>query len=275
MESTRAARRTIAQTFEELGRRKQIGLVAFIPAGYPDLATTAAVLPALEKAGASVIEIGFPFSDPIADGPTIQAAFTQTLTRGLKVTQIFATVAQVRDQLSLPLVAMVTYSIVFRYGLEKFVAEAKKCGFDGLILPDLPPPEAQRVCQTVRAGGLDTILLIAPTTTLERRREIASLSSGFVYYLSVSGITGERDQLPADLSANVQQIKSLTDRPVCVGFGIHRAAQVAQLASVADGAIVGSAFVKRMQQHASEGADAIAKHLADYTRELMSQSERS
>ena len=272
MESTRAARRSIRQTFEELAARRRIGLVAFIPAGYPDLATTEAVLPALEQAGADVIEIGFPFSDPIADGPTIQAAFTETLTRGLKVNQIFATVAAARQKVSLPLVAMVTYSIVFRYGLEKFVAEAKKSGFDGLILPDLPPPEAQRVCDTVRAGGLDTTLLIAPTTTPQRRKEIAALSSGFIYYLSVSGITGERDQLPADLSENVKQIKNLTDKPVCVGFGIHRPAQVAQLAGVADGAIVGSAFVKRMQQHASEGAQAIAQHLAGYTRELMSQS---
>ena len=272
MESTRAARRTIAQTFDELRQHKRIGLVAFIPAGYPNLATTQAALPALEQAGASVIEIGFPFSDPIADGPTIQAAFTETLARGLKVNEIFGTVAAVRDKLSLPLVAMVTYTIVFRYGLEKFVSEAKNSGFDGLILPDLPPPEAQRVCETVRAGGLDTTLLVAPTTTPQRRKEIASLSSGFVYYLSVSGITGERDQLPTDVAENVKQIKSFTDRPVCVGFGIHRPIQIAQLFGVADGAIVGSAFVKRMKEHASEGAEAIAQHLSDYARHLLAWS---
>lgn len=269
MNSTRAQRRTISQTFAELRRQKQIGLVAFIPAGYPDLATTAAVLPALEEAGASVIEVGFPFSDPIADGPTIQAAFTETLRSGLKVDQIFATVASVSGQMSTPMVAMITYSIVFRYGLERFVAAAKAAGFEGLILPDLPPPEAQRVCETVRAGDLETILLVAPTTTAERRAEIARLSSGFIYYLSVSGITGERDQLPADLAEKVRQIKQVTDKPVCVGFGIHRPQQIAQLATVADGAIVGSAYVKRMQQHAGEGPEAIARALADYTRELL------
>jgi tryptophan synthase alpha chain len=246
-------------------------LVAFIPAGFPDLATTAAVLPALEAAGTSVIEIGFPFSDPIADGPTIQAAFTQTLARGLKVEQIFSTVASVRDQVSLPLVAMVSYSIVFRYGLQRFVADAKTAGFNGLILPDLPPPEAQRICDRVREGGLDTILLIAPTTAPSRRAEIARLSSGFVYYLSVSVITGERDQLPVDLADNLRQIKGVTNQPVCVGFGIHRPAQMAQLAPIAEGAIVGSAFVKRMHQHLNEGPERIAEVMGDYARELLTQ----
>jgi len=272
MTSTGVSRQTIAQAFADLRAQKKVGLVAFIPAGYPDLATTAAILPALEQGGANVIEIGFPFSDPIADGPTIQAAFTQTLSKGLKIADIFSTVSAARPNLSIPLVAMVSFSIVFRYGVERFVANARAAGFDGLILPDLPPPEAQRVCETVRAGGLDTILLVAPTTTTQRRKEITSLCSGFVYYLSVSGITGERDQLPADLSENLRQLRSVTDRPVCVGFGIHRPAQVAQLAGLAEGAIVGSAFVKRMQQHAAQGKDAIAKHLREYAAELMGKS---
>jgi tryptophan synthase alpha chain len=259
----------IQRAFQSLRQRQQIALMPFVPAGYPDLAATAAVLPAIEAAGASLIEIGIPFSDPIADGPTIQAAFTEALAKKLKVADIFATVAQVRPRVSIPLVAMVSYSIVFRYGLGRFLSEMKAAGFDGLILPDLPPPEAQRVCDTVRAAGIDTILLVAPSTTSERRREIARLSSGFVYYLSVAGITGERDRLPADLEANVRELKSLTDRPVCVGFGIHKAEQAAQLAKVADGAIVGSAIVTRMKQHAGEGAEGIAKVVGDYCRELL------
>ncbi|HWE92967.1 MAG TPA: tryptophan synthase subunit alpha [Tepidisphaeraceae bacterium] len=274
MNPTRAARRTIRQTFDELKERRQIGLVPFIPAGYPDLATTAAVLPALESAGASVIEVGFPFSDPIADGPTIQESFTAALEKKLKIADIFATIAGARPGISLPLVAMVSYSIVFRFGVAKFVAEARSAGFDGLIVPDLPPPEAQRICDTIRAGGLDTILMVAPTTAPGRRAEIARLSSGFVYYLSVSGITGERDQLPADLAENVRQLKGLTDRPVCVGFGISQPRHVAQLTGMADGAIVGSAVVKRMKAHCNEGPAAIARVLGDYTRELLGEPAR-
>ncbi len=241
----------------------------FVPAGYPNLEATAALLPAIEAGGASLIEIGIPFSDPIADGPTIQAAFTDALKKKLKVVDVFRTIAQTRGKISIPLVAMVSYSIVFRYGLERFLADAKTSGFDGLILPDLPPPEAQLVCQTVRAAGLETILLVAPSSSPQRRKEIADLCSGFVYYLSVSGITGERDRLPADLPGNVGELKRLTDRPVCVGFGIHKAEQVAELAKVADGAIVGSAIVSVMRQHLNEGPRAIAAAVEKYCRELL------
>ncbi|MGH7214556.1 MAG: tryptophan synthase subunit alpha [Tepidisphaeraceae bacterium] len=269
--TTASPRPGIAQTFAALREQGRIGLVAFIPAGYPDLATTAAVLPELERGGASVIEIGIPFSDPIADGPTIQAAFTEALRNKLHVGDVFATVASVRPRLTVPLVAMVSYSIVYRYGLERFLADAKRAGFDGLILPDLPPPEARRVCDTVQRHGLETTLLVAPTTSPERRAEIARLSSGFVYYLSVSGITGERDQLPADLAQNVASLRKLTDRPVCVGFGISRPDHVAQLQGVADGAIVGSAIVKRMQQHTGASPDLIARAAGDLCRELLSK----
>ena len=263
-------RRTIRETFEGLRARNQIGLMPFLPTGYPDLATTEAGLLAMERGGASVIEVGIPFSDPIADGPVIQEAFTVALAKRLKVEQVLETIAAVRGRLSLPLVAMVSYSIVFRYGVPRFVAAAKQAGFDGLILPDLPPPEAERVCDAVRAGGLETTLLVAPTTTPERRREIARLSSGFIYYLSVSGITGERDKLPADLAENVRQLRGLTDRPVCVGFGISQPAHVAQLRGQADGAIVGSAYVKRMKPRLSDGPEALAAVVEGYTRELIS-----
>ena len=243
----------------------------FLPAGFPDLETTVESLPALESGGASVVEIGFPFSDPIADGPVIQEAFTAALARRIRVADVFSAVAAARPKVSLPLVSMVSYSIVFRFGVEKFAADARAAGFDGLILPDLPPPEAQRVCQSVRAAGLDTILLVAPTTTPERRRQIVQLSSGFVYYLSVSGITGERDQLPPDLTANVRELRALGQRPVCVGFGIHQPRHVKQLEGIADGAIVGTAYVRRMQQHAGEGPARISQVVGDYTRELLSE----
>jgi tryptophan synthase alpha chain len=241
----------------------------FIPAGYPDLPTTTACIAALERSGATLIEIGFPFSDPIADGPTIQESFTEALKKHLKVADIFAMVRDVRKTVALPLVAMVSYSIVFRYGVQRFATDAKAAGFDGLILPDLPPPEAQKICQTVWDAGLETILLIAPTTSSTRRAEIAKLCTGFVYYLSVSGITGERTQLPADLAGNVMELKKSTDVPVCVGFGISTAEHVSQLSQIADGAIVGSAMVKRMKQHLTEGPDTIAKAVGEYCRELL------
>ena len=267
-------RLTIRQTFDALRAKNHIGLVPFIPAGYPDLQTTAASLLAAQRGGGSVIEVGIPFSDPIADGPTIQEAFTVALAKKLKVEQVFEAVASVRERMTVPLVSMVSYSIVFRFGLERFVKAAREAGFSGLILPDLPPPEAQRICETVQAGGLDTILLVAPTTAPERRKEIAELSSGFVYYLSVSGITGERDRLPADVEQNVRQIRDLTDRPVCVGFGIHRPEQLAQLRGVADGTIVGSAYVKRMKARLNDGPDALANVVESYTHELLSTANR-
>jgi tryptophan synthase alpha chain len=264
------SRRSIEQTFAALRTRGQIALMPFIPAGYPDLDTTAAALRSLEAAGASLIEVGFPFSDPIADGPTIQESFTVALSKKLKIADVFETVARARGAVSIPLVSMVSYSIVFRYGVDRFVSTAKQAGFDGLILPDLPPPEAQAICDRVRAGGLDTVLLVAPTTAPQRRAEIARLSSGFVYYLSVSGITGERDQLPADLAGNVRQLKELTDRPVCVGFGISKPTHVAQLRGLADGAIVGSALVKRMKHRLNDGPAALAGEVGSLTRELLS-----
>ena len=263
-----ATRRSLRETFDGLRARGRLALVPFIPAGYPDLATTAAALPALAEAGGDVIEVGFPFSDPIADGPTIQEAFTAALSRRIKVADVFAAVAEARPRVATPLVSMVSYSIVYRYGIGRFVKAAKEAGFDGLILPDLPPPEAQGICDEVRAGGLETILLVAPTTTPQRRKQIAELSSGFVYYLSVSGITGERDQLPSDLERNVRELKGVTDRPVCVGFGISQPRHITQLQGVADGAIIGSAFVKRMKPRLQDGPPALADVVRDFTREL-------
>lgn len=262
--------KSIKQTFDALQAKRQIALMPFIPAGYPDLETTAAALQSIEQAGASIIEIGIPFSDPIADGPVIQEAFTETLKRKLKLSEVFTTIGKVRPKVSIPLVAMVSYSIVFRYGLARFLTNAKMAGFDGLILPDLPPPEAKTVCDQVRSAGLDTILLVAPTTSPQRRTEIASLCSGFVYYLSVSGITGERSQLPTDLRDNVTQLKSAGNKPVCVGFGISKPEHVKQLAGVADGAIVGTGVVRRMKQTADKGPVAIAKAVGDYCTELLS-----
>jgi tryptophan synthase alpha chain len=260
--------RTIAESFAQ--RRGQgIGLVPFLPAGYPDLDTTAAALIAVDAAGAAAIEIGFPFSDPIADGPTIQHSFTAALSRKVKVSDIFALIRGSAPQISAPLIGMLSYSIVFRYGAERFFADARSAGLSALIIPDLPPPEANNICRQIRDAGLDTILLVAPTTIPERRREIAGMCSGFVYYLSVSGITGAREDLPPDLAQNVRQLRTMTDRPVCVGFGISKPKHLAALTGIADGAIVGSAIVKRMTELSPASPSTIAQAIGDYCRSLI------
>ena len=264
-----AARQSIADVFASRG--KGIALMPFVPAGYPNLAATEAILPALQAGGASLLEVGFPFSDPVADGPTIQAAYTDALAHKIRVADVMASIARVRDQLTIPIVAMLSYSIVFRYGVKKFAEDARACGIDGLILPDLPPPEAEAIVSVIQAAGLETVLLVAPTTTPQRRKEIARLSSGFIYYLSISGITGERANLPADLAAGVAAMKAITDKPVCVGFGISTADHVKQLLGVADGAIVGSALVRRMAAHRDEGAPAIAAACRVYCSELLAK----
>lgn len=240
------ARLSIADSFARCKREHRLALMPFIAAGYPSAEVTRAVLPALEAAGADLIEIGIPFSDPIADGPVIQQAFGAALAAGVRVADVFDMVAAARPKVSIPLIAMVSYSIVFRFGSAKFFSQARESGFDGLIIPDLPPPEAQAVCGTIRSAGLDTVLLVAPTTRPARRAEVARLCTGFTYYLSVSGITGERSSLPADLAENVRQLKSASVCPVAVGFGIGKPEHVAALKGIADGAIVGSALVRRM-----------------------------
>jgi len=264
----------ISAALNQARRDGHTALIPFVAGGFPSLDATRLVLPALEDAGATAIEIGFPFTDPIADGPVIQAAFTAALAHGVKVDQVFAAISATPPRR--PRLAMISYSIVYRYGQDRFLSACKSAKITGLILPDLPPPQAQEVCDGVRSAGLDTILLIAPSTSPQRRKEIVRLCSGFVYYLSVSGITGERAAFPPDLKDNLKALRDLTDLPICVGFGIHKAEHLRQLAGIADGAIVGTAIVRRMTE-AAAGAKAdpaavaplAAKAAADLCRELL------
>lgn len=237
---------TLSQSIRAAKDKHGIALMPFVAAGYPDLETSIKLLPALQRGGAAAIEIGFPFSDPVADGPTIQEAFTLALSKKLKVNDIFAALERAKTEVTIPMVAMVSYSIVFRFGVAAFIQRCKQSGITGLLIPDLPPPEAEPICKQAIAGGLETVLLVSPSTPESRRGAIASLCTGFVYYLSLAGITGERDKLPAGIEENVTAIKKTSQVPVCVGFGISKPEHVRQLASVADGAIVGSALVKRV-----------------------------
>jgi tryptophan synthase alpha chain len=231
------------------------GLLPYVTAGLPDLDTTRRILDALAGEGATAVELGFPYSDPIADGPTIQSSFTRVLERGIRVREILDMVAAFRKSCELPLLAMLSYSIVYRRGTADFIKMARDAGIDGLILPDLSLEEAPQVAQMCADAGLRLPMLASPVSTPERRRKIAALSSGFVYYMSVTGITGERKQLPPDLVENVRMLREQSGRPVVVGFGISTAEQLRLVCSVADGAIIGSALVRRIMEAQDAGAD--------------------
>ena len=226
-----------------------MAFMPFVTAGDPDLATTQKVLLELTARGVDLIEIGFPYSDPIADGPVIQASYTRALARHLHVDDIFTAVKSLPRTGAAalpPLVAMVAYAIIFRTGPEKFVHQARDAGFAGLIVPDLPADEAADMARLARSTGLDLIQLIAPTTTPARTKRILETASGFIYCISVAGTTGVRDQLPAELRQQLEWLKTQTKLPLAVGFGISRPDQVASLRGLADGVIVGSALVRHV-----------------------------
>jgi tryptophan synthase alpha chain len=240
----------IAQTFAAARAAGRTVLCPFFTAGYPTQTHTADFLLAAQRGGAGVIELGIPFSDPVADGPVIQASYYQALAGGTTVQNALAAVADARSRgLTIPVVAMVSFSIVFKRGANAFAQAAAASGCDGVILPDVPLEEAPAIVAAFSAHHLASSLLVAPTTPPERRAKIATLSTGFVYYLSVSGVTGERRALPQDIVPNLEQLRSLTPLPICVGFGISTPAQVGEVTKHADGAIIGSAIVRRIQEH--------------------------
>jgi len=237
----------IDSIFADLRARDAKGLMPFFTAGDPDLATTAALIRAADVAGAAVCELGFPFSDPIADGPAIQASMQRALDGGVDVAAIFDTVRGLRSDVKLGLVAMVSYSIVHRWGLERFVAEAADAGFDGFIFPDLSLEAAGPARAAADAAGLTLSLLVAPTTPLDRARQIAAACSGFVYVVARAGITGARAALPPELTDRLRVLREVTDVPLAVGFGVSKPEHVRDVTAVADAAIVASALIDRMQ----------------------------
>jgi tryptophan synthase alpha chain len=236
----------IDQLFTDLRRQGRKALMPFITAGDPDLSFTADVLRVLIGKGAHLCELGIPYSDPIADGPVIQASYTRALARHLRLGQIFETLGQVTPELPAPIVTMVSYAIVYRHGIERYVADAKAAGAAGLIVPDLPADEAEQLADVCRREDVSLIELITPTTSHDRARRIIQRTTGFIYYVSVAGITGERRELPPEIAENVAWLREQTELPICIGFGISRPEHVRALAPVADGLIVGSAIVRRM-----------------------------
>lgn len=241
----------IQNCFQKLKEKNQKALVAFITAGDPDLPTTGKVFSIIEKNGADIIELGVPFSDPLADGPVIQAASQRSLENGTTLKKIIQLVTEIRKDSELPIVLMTSYNPVFAYGQKKFVADALQAGVDGVIIPDLPPEEAGEFDTHAKKQGLDLIHLLAPTSTEDRIRLIADESRGFIYYVSLTGTTGVKSEVSDNLEAKVQAIKNVADLPVLVGFGISGPDQAKEAAAVSDGVIVGSAIVRLIEQNGS------------------------
>lgn len=237
--------------------------IPFLTCGDPDLETTAAIVRAMAEAGADVIELGIPFSDPTAEGPVIQAADLRALSGGVTTDQIFDLVRDLRRDVTVPLVFMTYANVVFSYGTDRFVSTAAEAGIDGLILPDVPFEEKGEFAAPCRAHGLDFISLIAPTSE-DRVAMIAREAEGFVYCVSSLGVTGTRSQITTDIGHMVRLVKDANPHiPCAVGFGISTPAQAAEMAALSDGAIVGSAIVKQAAQYGRDAARPIKEYVAE------------
>lgn len=241
----------IAETFKELRKKGDKGLVTFITAGDPDLNTTAEIIRELEASGADFLELGIPFSDPMADGPTIQLASERALAGGATLARILETVRTVRKDTRIPIILMGYYNPVFAYGTERFVADAVDAGVDGVILVDLPPEEAaaEGLTPLAREKGLDVIFLLAPTSDEGRIGKVVKSGRGFLYYVSVTGVTGARKEVSASLDREVERVRNATGLPLVVGFGISDPGQAGAVAVLGDGVVVGSALVKLFEQY--------------------------
>jgi len=265
--TTTAATRPIDKLAAMFAANRAAGrkaLAPFVTAGDPDADTTVAVIEALDKAGASLCELGVPYSDPIADGPVIQASYTRALDKGLTLAGVFDIARRASASCSMPILAMASYSLIFRRGIDRFVADALAAGLAGFVVPDLPLEESDDFDTACRQAGLALVRLVTPTTPPERAEAIAKKSTGFLYCVSIAGVTGARTELPAGLVDRVKWLKTKTDVPILVGFGISSPEQVKAVAAVADGAIVGSALVRRIAEHAGQPREAMLADIGRY-----------
>lgn len=248
----------IAKRFEALRQAGELGLVAYVTAGDPSLDATERIVLALAEAGADVVELGVPFSDPLADGPTIQRASERALRSGTTLAGVLGLVKKLRAHTEVPLVLFSYYNPVLQMGIEKFAAAAADAGADGVLVTDLTPEEGADFRRVVRARGLDTIFLAAPTSTDARLKLLADASSGFLYVISRTGVTGAKDALPDDLPALLRRVRAVTSLPIAVGFGISLPGHVSVLGGLADAAVVGSALVAEIERAGSPEAAAAA-----------------
>jgi tryptophan synthase alpha chain len=253
------------ETFARLRARGERALLPYFMAGDPSLADTRRLLIEAARRGADVVELGVPFSDPLADGPVIQRAGTRALAGGATVARVLETVAGLRAEIDVPIVLLTYYNPVLAFGLKAFARTAVDAGVDGAIVADMPPEESDPLGTEATAAGLDLVYMVAPTSTVARVRLIARKSRGFIYVVSLTGVTGERQQLPADMATQIAAIRRETAMPVCVGFGISTPAQVATVGRVADGAAVGSAIVRLVEARAGSSTlvDDVGKFIAE------------
>lgn len=242
----------IADTFAALRARGEVGLVPFLTAGDPDLETSAALVREMVRRGADVIELGVPFSDPMADGPTLQRAAERALRAGTSLARVMDLVRSLRRTLDVPILLFGYYNPIWRYGTARFAADAREAGVDGVLCVDLPPEEADELKRETDRHDLDMIFLLAPTSSPDRERAVLRRARGFLYYVSVTGVTGARDRLPADLDARVRRVRAASPVPVGVGFGIASPEAARRVAGVADAAVVGSAIAQIVERAAGQ-----------------------
>jgi len=256
----------IDATFAELREKRETALIPFLTAGDPDLDTTAELIRTLAANGADLIELGVPFSDPMADGPTIQAASERALAAGTTVEKVLQLVSDVRTDCQVPLVLMGYYNPIFRYGAERFAKDASAAGVDGLLLVDLPPEEAGEISAVMKNAGIAMITLLAPTSSQERLHQLTANAEGYLYYVSMTGVTGTQKITPAEIKAAVENIQRMTEVPVGVGFGITTAEDARAVGEFADGVVVGSALVKIIAENAH--SDKLLSRVGDFIAEL-------
>ena len=259
----------IDQLFTRLHSENRKALMPFITAGDPDVTFTGAVLKELVARGAHICEVGIPYSDPIADGPVIQASYTRSLDKGVKLRDILGMLGETAPKLAAPVVTMVSYAIVYRHGVEKYCDDARAAGVAGLIVPDLPVEESPQLLEICTKRDLSLIQLVTPLTPRDRALRICETSTGFVYYVSVAGITGERTQLPPELAENVAWLREQTKLPICIGFGVSTPEHVKLLAPAADGLIVGSAIVRRIAAASDKSRADVLQDVGDYIVTLL------
>ncbi len=238
--------------FQELRAAGKKAVIPYITAGDPDFATTQELVWAFEEAGADLVELGVPFSDPLADGTTIQRATERALQNGVTLKGVIGLVQRIRSRSRLPLILMSYVNPILRMRSQEFASRAGDAGVDGIIIPDLPPEEAQEIQNCCEASAVHTIFLAAPTSTDARLRRIAESSQGYIYYVSLKGVTGARETLSTDIEVSLSRVRQLTAKPIAVGFGISTPAQAAEVARLADGVIVGSAIVQRIERGRGE-----------------------
>jgi len=257
----------IAETFARLRAQQRRGFVPFITAGDPTPEATRALIVELARAGASVIELGVPFSDPMADGPVIQRASERALRQSVGVAEVLALIADARRETDVPIVLFSYYNPLLQFGAERLCAEARRVGVDGMLVTDLAPEEASEFAATLRAHELDLIFLVAPTSTDERLRRIAARASGFIYAVSRAGVTGVQSALSVEAERLVGRVREVSDLPVAVGFGISTRAQVADVWRYADAAVVGSAIVAEIEKQ--DDAPDLIVHVGRFARALL------